>query len=323
MNSTASANASTALYLGVDGGGTQTRAWLADASGTVLGQGQGGVANINYASKDAVRATIRDACSKAFTAANIQPQVVRSAWLGLAGMGRRADRQWMQGDLSDLAGKVTVGDDLHIAHCGGFAGAPGITLVAGTGSACYGLNAAGQHWRCGGWGALADDVGSASWLSQRAIQIAVRQADGRIEGDELQTLVFSFLKIECPEDLPQAVDRLSRDQRARLSQELSPLCAKGNVLTEALYAEAADALTEMIAATARRLEMPNPQVILSGAMACRGGPLYDRIAAELRQALPTAQLVEPHYSACAGALIEALRMDHVCLHEALLKNLAK
>ncbi|MEC8650381.1 MAG: BadF/BadG/BcrA/BcrD ATPase family protein [Verrucomicrobiota bacterium] len=299
------------LYLGVDGGGSKTRAWLADEKGTVLGQGVGGSANINYTARTNAIDAIRAACTHAFKSAHVPESKVSSAWLGLAGMARNCDRDWIREQFSELAIKVGVSDDLHIAHCGGLAGDPGIVLVAGTGSACYGRDYSGKTWRCGGWGSLADDAGSASWLSQRAFQLAVRQADGRATGNAIKHVVFDFLKIRHSEDFSQAVESLSRCSRAQICPQLSSLYHEGDPLVKKLYREAAFALSEMITVTAKQLNFSSPKVILSGAIASGEGPLHNLLCKELEKRLPKIQLCEPLYSPCAGALMEAYRMNNI------------
>lgn len=311
------------LYLGVDGGGSRTRAWLADEKGTVLGQGDGGSANINYTARTSAIDAIRAACTQAFKSAHVLESKVSGAWLGLAGMGRTCDRDWIKEQFSGLAIKVGVSDDLHIAHCGGLAGDPGIVLVAGTGSACYGRNYTGETWRCGGWGSLADDAGSASWLSQRAFQLAARQADGRATGDAIKQVVFDFLKIRHSEDFSQAVESLSRSSRAQICPQLSSLYFEGDPLVKKLYKEAALALTEMITVTAKQLKFSSPKVILSGAIASSKGPLHKLLCKELEKGLPTIQLRKPLYSPCAGALMEAYRINNIDFNFCTINHFAR
>ena len=311
------------LYLGVDGGGSKTRAWLADEKGTVLGRGNTGTANINYTTRTSAVAAIRAACTQAFRSARVTESKVSGAWLGLAGMARACDRDWMKEQFSELAIKIEVSDDLHIAHCGGLAGDPGIVLVAGTGSACFGRNYTGKTWRCGGWGSLADDAGSASWLSQRAFQLAARQADGRATGNAIKDVVFDFLKIKNSEDFSQAVEGLSRYSRAQICPKLSSLYFEGNPLVKKLYKEAALALTEMITVTARQLEFSSPNVILSGAIASSKGPLNSLLCKELEKRLPTIQLCEPLYSPCAGAIMEAYRINNIDWRSNSISHFAK
>src|SRR4029453_12414402 len=64
------------------------------------------------------------------------------------------------------------------------AGAPegwGVALIAGTGSFCWGRDAAGRSARVGGWGFLLGDEGSGYDLAVQALRLATQTADGRAE----------------------------------------------------------------------------------------------------------------------------------------------
>ena len=57
---------------------------------------------------------------------------------------------------------MEIAPDVVGAWAGAFGGEPGIVLISGTGSICYGRNAAREEVRAGGWGPLFSDQGSAS-----------------------------------------------------------------------------------------------------------------------------------------------------------------
>ncbi len=90
-------DASAALVIGVDGGGSRCAAVLARPvpGGTgidVIGRGRGGPANPRVAGHDTARASITAAIAAAFDDAGVAPATVDAACFGLAGVGLAADR---------------------------------------------------------------------------------------------------------------------------------------------------------------------------------------------------------------------------------------
>mgnify|MGYP001385385179 CR=1 FL=1 len=178
------------LFLGVDAGGTKTRAVLADATGAVLGAGEAGPGNFQAigatAAGEAIGTAVRGALASASAgkgdAANaVAAPAVRGAFFGLAGVRTETERETMRAEIAKLGlgGAVGIGSDIEVAHAGALAGGPGVVVIAGTGSAAWGKNAAGDTWRAGGWGWLADDKGGGYWLAVQALAAACEGEDGR------------------------------------------------------------------------------------------------------------------------------------------------
>jgi N-acetylglucosamine kinase-like BadF-type ATPase len=67
--------------LGIDGGGTRTRAVLATTGGKVLGYGEGGSGNYRIAGLHIAKESLRAAINGAFAAANLSVQDVEVATL--------------------------------------------------------------------------------------------------------------------------------------------------------------------------------------------------------------------------------------------------
>jgi N-acetylglucosamine kinase-like BadF-type ATPase len=104
-------------------------------------------------------------------------------FFGMAGVVSTADQAIVH-DIArslGLGGAVQVDHDIRIALAGGLSGRPGIALIAGTGSSCFGINAAGERWQAGGWGHLISDEGSSYWFGWNAIRLAAGACDGRWE----------------------------------------------------------------------------------------------------------------------------------------------
>jgi glucosamine kinase len=106
-----------------------------------------------------------------------------AAGIGLPGV-RAADQARELGQaLTRQAGcPVHVTGDPDTARCGAFLGAPGIVVIAGTGSVALGWD--GERFaRAGGHGFLLGDEGSAYWIGREAVRSALRfeERDGGSE----------------------------------------------------------------------------------------------------------------------------------------------
>ena len=146
-------------------------------------------------------------CDPGALATNARESIT-AAHIGVAGAGDPSARRSWNRCRSTLrpkyATRVGISHDLKIAHAGGFAGRVGSALVAGTGSACYGVDSQGSEILTGGWGDLIDDAGSGSWIGLRALQLCVRQADGRAAGNKLQRAVLRFLGLDSVDEIKGA-----------------------------------------------------------------------------------------------------------------------
>ena len=127
-------------FLGIDGGGSHTRAVMADARGLIIGAGVGASINPRHHDASTVRDRLRELVRRA-RGSRLEPP--SAAFLSLGGISTRADAEAVEAiaaEIDELRGaKVKVANDAIAALVGGLAGRPGMVLIAGTGSACYGV----------------------------------------------------------------------------------------------------------------------------------------------------------------------------------------
>lgn len=169
------------MLLGIDGGGTSTVAWLADAGGDLLGQGQAGPSNIKAVGAVAAREALDRAIAAAFAAAGRPARPVEAACLGLAGFDRPDDREVL-GRWSAEAGwtrRLVLANDGDLVIAAGSPQGWGLGVIAGTGSIAVGRAADGRTARAGGWGPLLGDEGSGYAVALAALRMVARCADGR------------------------------------------------------------------------------------------------------------------------------------------------
>ena len=165
------------LFLGIDGGGTKTRAVVVDAAGLERGAALGAGANLHYVgAQRAIAAIIVAADEAARQAGGRLP--LAAAWLGLSGLDAPADYAALAPGLAALAGVTHLVNDAELLLAA-LPGQVGVALIAGTGSIAVGRNAAGQATRVGGWGHLLGDEGSGYAIGAAGLVAAARAADGR------------------------------------------------------------------------------------------------------------------------------------------------
>ena len=169
---------SEALLIGVDGGGTQCRARICDASGRVLGDGTGGPANARL-DPALVMGSILTACRAAASAAGLGEGDLAGAHagFGLAGANQKAEVAALLAEPHPF-GSIMVETDAYAAWLGAHGGADGAILIVGTGS-CGLAVVGGQQVYVSGWGAEVSDEASGVWMGREALRRTLWAYDGR------------------------------------------------------------------------------------------------------------------------------------------------
>jgi glucosamine kinase len=183
--------------LGIDGGGTRTRAWLADERGRVLARAAAGPSNPLKVGFDDCQRQILRAARQAMRKARQGTRKLDAVVVGLAGVDRppvykKLDR-WLRKAIP--ARRHLLTSDAAIAMYAAIGDHPGIIVISGTGSIAYGRDDRGHVLRSGGWGSLFDDAGSGYDLGRKAIIAALRDFDGRGSFTQLAARLRKVLHI--------------------------------------------------------------------------------------------------------------------------------
>lgn len=309
--------------LGIDGGGSRTRALLCDTLGQIIGQGLSRGTNPRTSTTGELKAHLQEAIEQATR--SIDSSKILAAHFGLAGAGDAGTRAKVQAITKELLCEETtrtIGNDLEIALVGGLGSKTGIVLVAGTGSACYGRTCDGRSAKCGDWGDLVDDMGSGSWIGLRALQVCVRQTDGRLPKSHLKQAVMDFLKIEHMDAFKTRIHDtgLSRSERAQLAPIILDLASTGDEISLAIVAEGVSALSSCVFITSRQLDIKSPTVLLAGGL-LQHTYFSNSLEAALNTRIPNAIITQPIFSPTAGAVLMALEAASCEISEDILENL--
>ncbi|MGR3908547.1 BadF/BadG/BcrA/BcrD ATPase family protein [Burkholderia sp. SR8] len=265
--------------IGIDGGGTGTRAVLADRHGRELAQGRGGPSGLGLGIERAW-ASIGAACADAFTRAGVAFDWSQCALgCGLAGVNNAA---WLAAFRAQAPlGALAVESDAYTTVVGAHGGAPGLIVALGTGSIAAALDAAGACRIAGGFGFPSGDEASGAWLGVRALAYAQQALDGRVPRDALADALLA----ETGANDRDALVQWSCDANQTIYARLAPivLAYRDHPYAAGLIAQAGDEIGKMIDALDPQHALP---VALCGGLADALAPAVPaRHAARLRAPL--------------------------------------
>jgi N-acetylglucosamine kinase-like BadF-type ATPase len=196
--------------LGFDGGGTKTDCAVIDATGKVVSEGRGGPCNPLRSSYEIAFQSLRQSSAEAIRNGNVKKHKITAVCAGIAGAGRRnvARKLLVFLDQEFPGAAVHVTTDAEIALEAGAGAAPGVVLIAGTGSIAYGRNAAGEIARAGGYGPWIGDAGSAFDIGLCAVIAVARSRDFLAPVTILAETIPEALK--CP-DWDELLERIMKE----------------------------------------------------------------------------------------------------------------
>ena len=299
-----------AYVLGVDGGGTKTQAVILDDQGRVAGEGLSGPSNPLRVGVSSAATAVRESFDRALASAGLRRADVAAAQAGLAGV-RRADlRERMREALLSLGvATIEVSTDAEIALYGATGGEPGVVVIAGTGSICCGVNARGRRACAGGWGPLAGDEGSGSWIARRGLQAVARAADGRGAQTSLVGPCLEYFKIAAVEHLSTAIyaPSMTNERVAGFGRQVLEAAADGDEVAGRIVEDAGRELGEAAAAVVRQLRMERErfQAACVGGVFKAGELILESLRETLERTAPRAYLAPPHHPPAVAAALMA------------------
>ena len=312
------------IFLGIDGGQTGTQAVVADESGRVLGRGGAGPSN--HVEMPGGRERLRDAVRDSTNAA------LQQAGLGDVGTVTFASAYCAMTGEADFKTEIIAAtlnvDVLHVEHdapaalAGATLGAPGIIVIAGTGSVVFGENAEGQTSRTGGWGYVFGDEGSGFGLARDGIRAALDNLDGIAPDTKLVPVLTAAFGIADLRLLPMVMynGKISRDGIAAAARDVLAVWQDGDEVAAGVVQHGLDALARRVASVAWRLQLTEPDVRLSGGV-FRSERYVDAVRAAVQARLSDASVQPARLSPAGGAVLLALRAGNVSITDSLRSNL--
>lgn len=259
--------------IGIDGGGTNTTAILADELGNVLAQSEDTASNYHVVGKEQTAKILSNLFHRLTSSSGVSIENCQSICIGMAGLGRSDDQAIIRaicvalllcGDT--VSRNLILTHDAKIALIGGTMKNYGVILNSGTGSIAYGIAQSGKEARAGGWGYLLGDEGSGYDIAIRGLKAIVRAYDGRANQTLLTELVLNQLNFDSPDNLVRWVHNVNKKEIAGLASLVFDASSKGDLVANEIAETAADELILAAQTVIEKLHLSEHKfdIVLSG-----------------------------------------------------------
>ncbi|MBB3050269.1 N-acetylglucosamine kinase-like BadF-type ATPase [Prauserella isguenensis] len=273
--------------VGVDAGGTSTRACAVDADMHVLGTGRAGGANPNSHPPEKAASAVAEAVAAATV--DLDRGDLGACVVGMAGSSKLTDpdvatlfeRTWRDAGF-DVTPQVV--SDAETAFASATDAPDGTVLVAGTGSIAGRIRDRRMVSISGGYGWLLGDEGSGFWIGREAVRATLDALTRREALGELASTVLAEAGVDPAE--PQAfhllITAVNGEAPVRLAR-FAPLVSaavESDPVAARIADDAADRLSEI--AFAARDAAENTPIVLVGSVLGEGGPVRIRVHDRMR-----------------------------------------
>lgn len=313
-------------FIGVDAGGTTTRALLAALDGTVLATGRGDGANAASSGTD-VTAVIAGTIEQVLR--DHDPASVAGGVIAIAGGGASSDEvaaelgaRWRRLGLS---GTPAIVIDVLAAFAAGTARPDGVVLAAGTGAVAAAIEGRRIVRRADGRGWLVGDAGSAVWLGIEGTRAALDALDGRGPETDLARSIPTALGVDG-EDAATIADRIVRGvyggtpaSLGRLAPTVVEAAERGDGVATSIVSAAVEALTRTLEAVVGPTE-PGI-VVLAGSLLGRPEPLGQRLHEIVAARWPGARVRYAASGEAGAVLLAVAKAEPAAVGEPLLARL--
>jgi N-acetylglucosamine kinase-like BadF-type ATPase len=246
--------------IGLDIGGTKTRG-VRFEDGVPVRDENAGSSNVQNVTREQAVANLAELFAK------IGGGWIDEVYAGAGGIDTDEDAQALAELIAPHApgARITVVHDSRLLLAAGGA-STGVAVIAGTGSAAWGKNDAGEEARAGGWGYLLGDEGSGYWLGREAVRHSLRRMNQGLEPDQLSRALLDSCGVDEPGKLialfhsPETGRRFWA-QQARLVVEAADA---GDETSKTLVEQAGRDLALLAAQAVRQLGLDGPVILGSG-----------------------------------------------------------
>ncbi len=299
-----------AVVLGIDGGGTRTRASIVSDEKILAFAESGSIKRLRVGASVAEQ-NLRALLGEVYKQAGVSE--VRAASAGVASATMPGVPEWIKAVFEDFSvGQSEVVGDEVIALDAAFKGGPGILQIAGTGTNCIGRAADGGRECAGGWSSRLGDEGSGYWIGLHAIRRALNAYD-REEPTRVLDVVGGIWGTKTVDELVNLGDSTPGPDFAALAPAICQLAEKGDAVALGVLQQAATDLVGFVLLVRSKLRRKHKleaevPVAWIGSVIGKTPLIREGFFAGLRAAVPDIPILDREVNAIEGAVWRAQRM---------------
>jgi glucosamine kinase len=296
--------------LGIDGGGTRTRASIVTDEKILAFAENGSIKRLRVGAEVAEE-NLRALLTEVFAQAGVSG--VSAACAGVASASMPGVAEWVTTVFNEfgITRSEVVGDEV-IALDAAFKGGPGILQIAGTGSNCIGRAPDGARESAGGWSSRLGDQGSGYWIGLHALRRALSAYDHE-QPTRILERVGQLWGTHTIDELVNLGDGTPGPDFAALAPLISQLAEEGDPVAAEVLQQAAADLVDFVLLVREKLrrkhnltrEVP---VAWIGSVIGKAQLVREPFLAGLRTAAPDMPVGQQEVAGIDGAIWRAQRL---------------
>ncbi|MBY7144168.1 hypothetical protein KFZ56_14135 [Virgibacillus sp. NKC19-3] len=315
--------------MGIDGGGTKTKAVIADMNGKVVAQDTGGPTNPNVVSQKDLKDTFETLLHSFRQQEGFRCRDISSIFAGISGAGNTKNKKTVQALIESLVPdnvSVQIEPDAINALYSGTYGSPGMVHIAGTGSITYGMNSNLKHDRVGGWGYLFGDEGSGYDIGRKGIMAALQSVDGRASETMLLPMIYAHFNVINAQDLIREIyaSPTPKSKISPVAEIVFQAYKDDDPIAEEIIAAAVKETTLSIKTLYEKCFQveESVEVVLCGGI-FQEKEILPRLIQEDLRVHPAIHVVLPEMPPVGGSIIGAYLMQGIAVNEAAIHTICK
>ncbi|WP_432403923.1 N-acetylglucosamine kinase [Wukongibacter sp. M2B1] len=292
-------------YIGIDGGGTKTLAYLGNEKKNIIEAIEVGSTNYHSVGIEKVRLELQEIFKFFIESQDITIEKIKGICIGGAGIDCKSDEKAIEKVFRDIGYKnvLQIYNDSVIALVGANGSKRGAILVSGTGSIAFGIDKNGEKHRVGGWGHIIDDAGSGYAIARDGLKKIMESYDGREEDTKIWQSIKDKLNLSHIDELITFIydTNTKKHDIAKLAPCIIDLYEIDRVANRVIDIAVKD-LCSMIDCLAKKMKEEDFSLGLSGSIFLKSEIIRKLFIQEMKKIHSDIRIHLPKENAVMGAL---------------------